>query len=59
MLNSISIVEKQEPESVDFEELRSKRILATEKLAEGIYLFSKDVEKLEELIRSRLELNKQ
>ena len=49
----------QEIEEKDFRWQLNEDSMATEKLAEGIYLFSKDVEKLEELIRSRLkELNK-
>ena len=50
----------------DWQEIKEKAFrrqlnedaMATEKLAEGICLFSKDAEQLEELIRVRLELNK-
>ena len=47
----------QELEEKDFRKQLNEDSMATEKLAEGICLFSKDVEKLEELIRTRLESN--
>ena len=45
----------QEIKEPDFRKQLNEDSMATEKLAEGICLFSKDAEKLEELIRTRLE----